>query len=91
MKHTPPPTKTPRQIWFPAKRYGWGWGPPVCWQGWLVTAAYVAAMAGGAVWLGGPKRAPIFVAYALTLSFLPCRSVLVEGRDAPLELGRPAA
>ncbi len=70
MKHTPPPTKTPRQIWFPAKRYGWGWGPPVCWQGWLVTAAYVAAMAGGAVWLGGPKRAPIFVAYALTLSFL---------------------
>jgi hypothetical protein len=24
-----PPEK---KIWFPAKRYGWGWGPPTCWQ-----------------------------------------------------------
>jgi hypothetical protein len=22
--------------WFPAKRYGWGWGPPRRWQGWAV-------------------------------------------------------
>jgi hypothetical protein len=27
--------------WFPAKRYGWGWGPPNCWQGWLVICGYV--------------------------------------------------
>ena len=31
-------------FWFPAKRYGWGWGPPVKWQGWLVIAVYVAAI-----------------------------------------------
>ena len=31
-----------KKIWFPAKRYGWGWGAPVCWQGWLVLALYVA-------------------------------------------------
>jgi hypothetical protein len=24
-----------RKIWFPAKRYGWGWGLPCCWQGWV--------------------------------------------------------
>lgn len=24
------------RYWFPAKRYGWGWGPPNCWQGWAV-------------------------------------------------------
>lgn len=34
----------PRDVWFPAKRYGWGWGPPVKWQGWVVVAAYVAAI-----------------------------------------------
>ena len=28
-----------KQYWFPAKRYGWGWGPPVTWQGWLVLIA----------------------------------------------------
>lgn len=22
--------------WFPAKKYGWGWGLPVQWQGWVV-------------------------------------------------------
>ena len=29
------------QYWFPAKTYGWGWGPPTAWQGWAVIAAYV--------------------------------------------------
>ena len=30
--------------WFPAKTYGWGWGFPVKWQGWVVMAAYIAGM-----------------------------------------------
>ena len=30
-----------KQYWFPAKKYGWGWGMPLCWQGWCVLAAYV--------------------------------------------------
>lgn len=33
-----------RRIWFPAKRYGWGWGLPTCWQGWAVLAAYIASL-----------------------------------------------
>jgi hypothetical protein len=28
--------QTERKYWFPAKRYGWGWGIPSSWQGWLV-------------------------------------------------------
>lgn len=32
--------------WFPAKRYGWGWGPPVAWQGWMVLALYVLFVVG---------------------------------------------
>jgi hypothetical protein len=30
--------------WFLAKRYGWGWGLPVTWQGWLATIIYVVAL-----------------------------------------------
>ena len=30
-----------KKIWFPAKRYGWGWGFPCAWQGWVVLLAYV--------------------------------------------------
>ena len=34
----------PPKYWFPAKRYGWGWGPPTTWQGWLVLGGYFAAL-----------------------------------------------
>lgn len=48
---------TPR-YWFPAKRYGWGWGAPLCWQGWVVVALYAAALVAIVVrWR--PEREPI--------------------------------
>ncbi len=34
-----------RRYWFPAKRYGWGWGPPIAWQGWVVLFVWFAAIA----------------------------------------------
>lgn len=30
------------KFWFPAKRYGWGWGIANTWQGALVQIGYVA-------------------------------------------------
>ena len=35
------------KFWFPAKRYGWGWGLPNCWQGWTVTGVWVAVLIAG--------------------------------------------
>ena len=32
------------KFWFPAKSYGWGWGLPVKWQGWLVLATWFASL-----------------------------------------------
>ena len=37
-----------RRYWFPAKRYGWGWGVPATWEGWLVLLGYFGALAWGA-------------------------------------------
>jgi hypothetical protein len=34
-----------KDYWFPARRFGWGWGPPQTWQGWVVTVVFLAAMA----------------------------------------------
>ncbi len=31
--------------WFPAKRYGWGWGLPSSWQGWVVLAGFLVLLA----------------------------------------------
>lgn len=45
-----------QRYWFPAKRYGWGWGFPRTWEGWTVILAFtavvliVAIAGGGAVW-----------------------------------------
>jgi len=46
-----------RRYWFPAKRYGWGWGLPVTWQGWLVFAAFIGLLA-AAAWLLPPGAMP---------------------------------
>lgn len=27
--------------WFPAKRFGWGWGLPSVWQGWVVLGVFL--------------------------------------------------
>jgi hypothetical protein len=40
------------RYWFPAKRYGWGWGPPSTWQGWLCLSVYLVVMAPGIIVLG---------------------------------------
>lgn len=28
------------RYWFRAKRYGWGWGLPLTWEGWVVLAVW---------------------------------------------------
>ncbi|HEX4153590.1 MAG TPA: hypothetical protein VHY75_15390 [Steroidobacteraceae bacterium] len=38
----------PTRYWFPAKRYGWGWGPPGTWQGWVVVGVWLIAFIVGA-------------------------------------------
>jgi hypothetical protein len=35
------------EYWFPAKRFGWGWGPPRVWQGWVVLCVWGLALAAG--------------------------------------------
>jgi lipoprotein signal peptidase len=55
------------EYWFPAKRYGWGWGPPRTWQGWLVLAAFVVLVGLGALVLVPRQESVIFVAYAVVL------------------------
>jgi hypothetical protein len=37
------------KYWFRAKRSGWGWGPPVTWQGWVVSIVWFGMVIGGAV------------------------------------------
>lgn len=37
-------TPVPDGAWFAPKRYGYGAGLPICWQGWALIAAYLVAL-----------------------------------------------
>ena len=69
--HVPSPDREVNErprYWFPAKRYGWGWGPPATWQGWVVLVAYIGLMAAVA-WIVPPERSVVgFVAAVSGLS-----------------------
>ena len=54
------------RYWFPAKRYGWGWGFPITWQGWAIFVAFLVLLAVGAAVI--PKQSLAgFIAYAVVL------------------------
>lgn len=40
-----------KRIWFPAKRYGWGWGLPCAWQGWVVLGIWILLMVAAGIFL----------------------------------------
>ena len=56
------------EYWFPAKRYGWGWGPPVTWQGWAVLAAFVILIIIGAIIVPPHRATAKFIGYVVILS-----------------------
>ncbi len=49
--------QTQPKYWFPAKRYGWGWGLPTAWQGWLVLAVFLVLVLAGSL-LFPPRAQP---------------------------------
>ena len=61
------PEPAQKQPWFPAKTYGWGWGPPTCWQGWLVIAAWLALLIGGSLLVPPGRHLTAFLAYVFAL------------------------
>lgn len=40
------PLFSDKRPWFPVKRFGYGAGLPIAWQGWVMLLSYVAAMVG---------------------------------------------
>ncbi|MES2466387.1 MAG: hypothetical protein V4675_03710 [Verrucomicrobiota bacterium] len=55
------------KAWFLTKRYGYGWGLPVRWQGWALLIAYTLTLTLGAIFLAGGNP-PLFLAFTLAFS-----------------------
>ena len=74
--------------WFPAKRYGWGWGLPRSWQGRVVLAAFFALLAASAyVFL--PKHDVVaFLACAVGLTVVLVAICVVKGEPPAWRWGK---
>ena len=59
-----------KQYWFPAKRYGWGWGLPSSWQGWVVLCTFIALIALGSFVFPPDKQLGLYLAYVGVLTVL---------------------
>lgn len=64
-----PPPEPP--YWFKAKRYGYGWGRPLTWQGWLVMIGYLIAVLGPTA-SGDPGLTVVAVLVGTPLLLLAC-------------------
>ncbi len=53
--------------WFPARRFGWGWGAPTMWQGWVVVGTWFLAICIG-IRVLLPLHLPAFMCLILVTS-----------------------
>ena len=51
--------------WFAPKRYGYGAGPPISWQGWVLTIGFVVLVSGIVVMM--KDRPPVQLTAAIIL------------------------
>ncbi len=77
-----------KTYWFPAKRYGWGWGPPRTWQGWLVLAVFALLYAVSAARFLYHGRVIAFVASAIILTLCLIGICLVKGEKPRWRWGK---
>ena len=61
-------TKESAQFWFPARRYGWGWGLPNQWQGWVVYIVYTALLIAGVLLLDPRQNVAAVLLYTAAIS-----------------------
>ena len=66
-------------FWFPVKRYGWGWGLPVRWQGWVVFALYAALTYAGVYYFKAQRDAASLLAYLAILTMVLIAIVVAKG------------
>ncbi len=65
--------------WFPAKTYGWGWGLPSVWQGWVVLAIAAALYLLGFLAIDPNTRPLLFAAFVTVVSIALVAVCMAKG------------
>ena len=70
--------QTQKKVWFPAKKYGWGWGAPCSWQGWVVMAVWLIVLTTGMVAIA-PYHRVLAIAFAIAVSSILIAICWIKG------------
>lgn len=65
-------TEENRDVWFPAKKYGWGWGLPCAWQGWVVMLVYIGIVVVGSIVIKPTVNMKLYLMVVIVSSLLFC-------------------
>jgi len=76
-----------KHVWFPAKKYGWGWGPPCRWQGWVVYVVWFALLFASGIFIA-PRNIGLFVVCSLVLGIALCVVVFIKGEKPRWRWGK---
>lgn len=52
-------TDREQKFWFHAKLFGFGWGMPASWQGWVVLVLYLVLVVAAALFAPAGTRLPV--------------------------------
>jgi CHASE2 domain-containing sensor protein len=76
-----------KKVWFPAKTYGWGWGLPCAWQGWVVLAVWLMLLCAGGVFLA-PRHLGLFLVCTVALAIAMVLICLLKGEKPRWRWGK---
>lgn len=65
--------------WFAPKRYGYGSGLPIAWQGWVALLAYLAIVIGASIRLAGAPIALLGIIVPATALFILVTAKTTKG------------
>ena len=76
------------KYWFPAKIYGWGWGLPAMWQGWVVFLLFLGGFAVLAAFFPPVSHTTVFVIGSLVLILALVIVCILKGEPPKWHWGR---
>lgn len=71
------------EFWFPAMRFGWGWGLPVKWQGWVVLVGYFGLILTVGKYFRPGDQLPGFLISVAVATVLLLAIVFLKGEKPP--------
>jgi uncharacterized membrane protein YhaH (DUF805 family) len=78
----------PNKYWFRAKRYGWGWGLPISWQGWVVFIAYIGSVIAVSFVFPPERHKALFICFIVLLSMIFIILCWVKGEPTKWRWGK---